>query len=208
MKRERFIIKVCGMRDPNNIAALSNTGVDWMGMIFYPKSKRFVSGMIEPDMEKKMQRVGVFVDEDIDNIEHFIKDYQLEIIQLHGSEDPGYCTNIKQLGVKVLKAFSVENSFDFSHCDPFIGHSDYFLFDTKGDLPGGNGVAFDWNILESYEGDTPFLISGGIDFHHVAALKKFQHPSWIGIDINSRFESEPAIKNIEKIKRFKHELFS
>lgn len=208
MNPEDLIIKVCGMRDPSNVEALSNAGVQWIGLIFYPKSKRFVSSELEIETTEGMQRVGVFVDETIEKINQYIQDYKLDIVQLHGLEDPAYCASVQRCGVKVLKAFSIDDSFDFSQCDPFMSVTDYFLFDAKGDLPGGNGIAYDWNILNNYQGQRPFLLSGGIDLNHVAALKNFEHPSWIGIDINSRFEIHPALKNIEKIKQFKHELCS
>jgi phosphoribosylanthranilate isomerase len=219
----QLIIKVCGMREPSNIAKLQELEVDWMGMIFFEKSSRNVEQPI--CIKKEIPRVGVFVNEGIDFIFKKITDYQLDLVQLHGDESVDFCEKIKEtsrsesrdhskdglivsLPKKIIKVFSVGNDFDFSILKPYEAVVDYFLFDTKGKSRGGNGVAFNWDILKKYNSEVPFLLSGGINSDSVEAIKNFQHPKMIGIDINSRFENEPALKDIQKIKTFIHELRS
>lgn len=219
----QLIIKVCGMREPSNIAKLQELEVDWMGMIFFGKSSRNVEQPIF--IKKEIPRVGVFVNEEIDFIFKKIGDYQLDLVQLHGDESVDFCKKIKEtfrsesrdrqknglvasLPKKIIKVFSVGNDFDFSILKPYETVIDYFLFDTKGKNRGGNGVAFNWDILKKYNSEVPFLLSGGINSDSIEAIKSFQHPKMVGIDINSRFEREPALKDIQKIKKFIHELRS
>lgn len=207
----QLIIKVCGMREPSNIAKLQELKVDWMGMIFFEKSARNVVKPIF--IKKEIPRVGVFVNEEIDFILKKITDYELDLVQLHGDESVEFCKKIKDglivpFPKKIIKVFSVGNDFDFSILKPYETVVDYFLFDTKGENRGGNGVAFNWDILKKYNSEIPFLLSGGINSDSAEAIKSFQHPKMVGIDINSRFESEPALKDIKKIKTFIHELRS
>ena len=192
-------VKVCGMRDAENIREVEALGIDMMGFIFYPKSSRYVS-VRPPYLPTKCKRVGVFVDEDIEKIKKIADDYALDFIQLHGHES---IEEVKKLqDRKVIKAFNIATKEDLDATAPYEGLVDYFLFDTKGQSAGGNGEKFDWSILKAYNGDTPFLLSGGIGPDDAEYIKSFSHPKCIGIDLNSRFEVEPGIKDIIKLKTF------
>ena len=192
-------VKVCGMREAENIREVEALGVDLMGFIFWPKSSRYVSE--RPDyLPTKCKRVGVFVDEDIEKVKHIADDYALGYIQLHGHESPEYCVLLK--GHKLIKAFNIATKEDLEATKPYEGLVDYFLFDTKGKSVGGNGEKFDWTVLEAYQGNTPFLLSGGIGPDDAERVKAINHPKCIGIDLNSRFETAPAIKDVNKLKEF------
>ena len=194
-----MIVKVCGMRDAENIRQLEALGIDWMGMIFWPKSKRYVS---TPPvyLPQHVRKVGVFVDASLDAIRQYVEDYQLDIIQLHGQESPETLKALKPL--KLIKAFNIATPEDLQKTVAYEGLADYFLFDTKGKSVGGNGEKFDWSVLDSYQGETPFLLSGGIGSEDAQDIKSFHHPKCIGIDLNSRFETEPGLKDITKLKQF------
>lgn len=194
-----MIVKVCGMRDAENIRQLEALGIDWMGMIFWPKSKRYVS---TPPvyLPQHVRKVGVFVDASLDNIRQHIEDYQLDIVQLHGQESPETLKALKPL--TLIKAFNIATPEDLQKTVAYEGLADYFLFDTKGKSVGGNGEKFDWSVLDSYQGETPFLLSGGIGPEDAQDVESFRHPKCIGIDLNSRFETEPGLKDITKLKQF------
>lgn len=194
-----MIVKVCGMRDAVNIRQLEALGIDWMGMIFWPKSKRYVS---TPPvyLPQHVRKVGVFVDASLDAIRQHVEDYQLDIVQLHGQESPDMLKVLKPL--TLIKAFNIATPEDLQKTEPYEGLADYFLFDTKGKSVGGNGEKFDWSVLDSYQGETPFLLSGGIGSEDAQDVKTFHHPKCIGIDLNSRFETEPGLKDITKLKQF------
>ena len=201
-------LKVCGMREPENIAALSALQPDYMGFIFWAPSKRYVSQRT-PELDKSIKKTGVFVDASVDYIQSAIYTHQLQAIQLHGKETPEYCQLIRDFEVEVIKAFSVKDAFDFSSLTPYENHCDFFLFDTKGALPGGNGYAFNWTLLSNYPSQKPFFLSGGIGIENVSQIKKLLNTDvpLYAIDVNSKFESAPAIKNVEEIKQFKNELY-
>ena len=197
------------MRDAENIREVEALGIDMMGFIFYPKSSRYVS-VRPPYLPTKCKRVGVFVDEDIEKIKKIADDYALDFIQLHGHES---IEEVKKLqDRKVIKAFNIATKEDLDATAPYEGLVDYFLFDTKGPSAGGNGEKFDWSILDAYNGDTPFLLSGGIGPDDAERIlrstsgrsqgENYHHPKCIGIDLNSRFEIEPGIKDITKLKTF------
>lgn len=192
-------VKVCGMRDAENIREVEALGIDLMGLIFWPKSSRYVAE--KPDyLPTTCKRVGVFVDADIDDIRQHIHDYGLDIVQLHGHESPEY---IKDLGgVSIIKAFNIATASDLAQTRSYEGLADCFLFDAKGKLAGGNGSQFDWSVLEAYDGDTPFLLSGGIGPDDADRVKAFRHDKCIGIDLNSRFEIAPALKDANKLRTF------
>ena len=194
-----MIVKVCGMRDAENIRQLEALGIDWMGMIFWPKSKRYVS---TPPvyLPQHVRKVGVFVDASLDAIRQHVEDYQLDIVQLHGQESPETLKALKPL--TLIKAFNIATPEDLQKTVAYEGLADYFLFDTKGESVGGNGEKFDWSVLDSYQGETPFLLSGGIGSEDAQDVKTFHHPKCIGIDLNSRFETEPGLKDITKLKQF------
>ena len=194
-----MIVKVCGMRDAANIRQLEALGIDWMGMIFWPKSKRYVS-MPPVYLPQHMRKVGVFVDASLDAIRQHVEDYHLDIVQLHGQESPETLKALKPL--TLIKAFNIATPEDLQKTEPYEGLADYFLFDTKGESVGGNGEKFDWSVLDNYQGKTPFLLSGGIGSEDAEVVKTFHHPKCIGIDLNSRFETEPGLKDITKLKQF------
>lgn len=194
-----MIVKVCGMRDAENIRQLEALGIDWMGMIFWPKSKRNVSTP-PAYLPQHVRKVGVFVDASLDAIRQHVEDYQLDIVQLHGQESPEMLKTLKPL--TLIKALNIATPEDLQKTEPYEGLADYFLFDTKGKSVGGNGEKFDWSVLASYQGETPFLLSGGIGPEDAQDVKTFHHPKCIGIDLNSRFETEPGLKDITKLKQF------
>ena len=194
-----MIVKVCGMRDAQNIRDVEKLGVDWIGMIFWPQSKRFVAE-VPSYLPKHQKRVGVFVNAPLEDIRQHISDYQLNIIQLHGQESPDYVKALKPH--TTIKAFNIAKADDLVQTEQYEGIADYFLFDTKGLMVGGNGQKFDWSVLTAYHGKTPFLLSGGIGLDDAESINSFHHPSCIGIDLNSRFEVSPAFKDIDKLKTF------
>lgn len=198
------------MRDPENISGVVAALPDYLGFIFYPKSKRFVGSDFSAETLKSVpesvKKVGVFVDELQEKVIGTCKNLNLQVAQLHGSESPEQCSVIHRSGLTVFKAFSIDESFDFSMLTDYSGVCDYFLFDTKGHLPGGTGQKFNWQLLEKYQGEVPFLLSGGIGPDDLEAIRHFGHPRWRGIDINSGFEIEPALKDIEKVKYFISEI--
>ena len=194
------MIKVCGMRDAENIREVESLSIDMMGFIFWPKSSRYVSE--RPSyLPAKCKRVGVFVDADLEEVKQKTEEYALDYIQLHGSESPEY---VRQLNVQssIIKAFNIATAADFEQAKPYEGIVDYFLFDTKGKSVGGNGEKFDWTVLSAYNGETPFLLSGGIGPDDAERVKAIHHAKYIGIDLNSKFEDEPALKDIKKLKSF------
>ena len=148
--------------------------------------------------------MGVFVDMNKDGLLIFIAAYQLDMVQFHGKESPHFIRDMRELvpGLKTMKAFSISTKEDLLATEAYEGVCDYFLFDTKCDSVGGSGVSFDWSLLESYQGKTPFLLSGGIGPESIPALKEFHHPKWVGIDLNSRFESDKAYKDVGLLKEF------
>ena len=194
-----MIIKVCGMREADNIREVEMLGIDMMGFIFWPKSSRFASQ--RPDyLPKNVKRVGVFVDEDPEQVKRLADDYDLDYIQLHGQESPSY---IFQLGgLHIIKVFNISTAEDLLQAQPYEGIVDYFLFDAKGKSVGGNGEKFNWDVLSAYNGSTPFLLSGGIGPDDATNVKAFHHPKCIGIDLNSCFELSPGLKDIYKLKEF------
>lgn len=191
------------MRDAQNIRDVEALGIDWIGMIFWPKSKRYVAE-VPSYLPEHLKKVGVFVDSTLDDILQHISDYQLDIIQLHGQESPDFAKALKPH--TIIKAFNIEKADDLLQTEKYKGIADYFLFDTKGKMAGGNGQKFDWSVLTAYQGKTPFLLSGGIGPEDAESVKSFHHPRCIGIDLNSRFESEPGFKDINQLKTFINKL--
>ena len=196
-------LKICGMKFFENILDVSALQPDYLGFIFYEKSARFFEGEI-PNLPKSIQKVGVFVNDNFENIISKIHKYQLNIVQLHGNETPEFCKEIRTF-CKVIKVFSIDKTFDFYQLENYETVCDYFLFDTKGVLHGGNGYAFDWSILSKYKSQKPFFLSGGIDLENFNELKKLNLPIF-AIDINSKFELEPGLKDLVKIKTITQKL--
>ena len=198
-------LKVCGMREADNIAALRTLAPDYMGMIFWPESLRYVTTPI-PATDEPFERVGVFVDAQERKIKEAIETHQLDLLQLHGKESPESCAQLEQMR-PVIKAFSVGPSFDFQQLEAYENGCSYFLFDTRGPLPGGNGKGFDWTLLEDYPSKKPFFLSGGIGPESIAAIKKLQNTPLPlhAIDVNSKFETAAGVKNIPLLQQFKKE---
>ena len=253
-----MIVKVCGMREPENIREVAALGVDWIGFIFYPKSPRYVSQIrsragIIPDysvfmkheelsskelsskelsskelssketssketsskelsskeMMRQVKRVGVFVDDMPQNIVTRAVNYELDIIQLHGSESVIMIDNLRSTlapsirkGIKFMKALSISTAEDILRYKEYEGHVDYFIFDTQTPLVGGSGNHFDWNMLDAYDGNTPFILSGGVGPDDAERVLSIRHPMFAGIDLNSQFETAPAVKNVDALKAF------
>tara|TARA_R110000868_G_scaffold212645_6_gene462533 strand:+ start:2347 stop:3063 length:717 start_codon:yes stop_codon:yes gene_type:complete len=217
--RERIRLKVCGMKYQDNIIQVAALQPDYLGFIFYEKSARFFDSEIIPELPKTIKKTGVFVDADINFVIEKIDTYNLQAVQLHGEESPEYCDDLKNRHAKlvsvshpfeIIKVFSIKDKFDFQVLKPYENVVDYFLFDTKGKLPGGNGYTFDWNALNNYPSATPFFLSGGIGIDEVEKLKEFVQSKTskycYAIDVNSKFEIEPGLKNIDEIKMFKQNL--
>ena len=188
-------IKICGMKYSENILEVSQLLPDYLGFIFYEKSSRFFDGEI-PEISKSIKKVGVFVNATLEEIKSKIKKYDLDLIQLHGNETPEFCSNLMQEGIKVIKVFSVDDDFDFQILETYENVCDYFLFDTKGKLHGGNGFTFNWQILEKYKSKKPLFLSGGIGIEEIAKIKTLNLPIF-AIDVNSKFEMEPGLKNVQ-----------
>ena len=228
-----MIIKVCGMRDAQNIREVAELDIDMMGFNFWPESKRFVNMIssqagIVPDYSRerlyemarqgssrqyafpnRIKRVGVFVDEMPQTIVTRVYNYSLDYIQLHGDESPVLIDNLRSTlvpdivpDIKFIKAFGISTADDFRQCDAFEGKADLLLFDYKTEGRGGSGKHFDWSLLDAYHGTTPFLLSGGIGPDDAEELLRIKHPRFAGVDVNSRFETAPAMKDVGKLRNF------
>jgi tryptophan synthase alpha subunit len=203
-------LKVCGLRDSANISSIAAVGPDYMGFIFYAKSPRFVQELpqnLVPELRKiQIEPVAVFVNEDLSTIMKIVKFHGFRHIQLHGQETPETCALLRSQGFKVIKSFSIAEPSDLQACPKYEDYCDFFLFDSKTPLHGGSGKHFDWKILQEYDGKTPFFLSGGIGPDDVEPIMAFYHPKLECIDINSRFETKPSIKDVNLVKFFKDQL--
>ena len=192
-----------------NILDVAALQPDYLGFIFHEPSPRHFENTI-PEISKSIKKVGVFVDEKIEFISRQIEKHQLDAVQLHGHELPEICRILKSTGVEVIKVFSIKDEFDFSVLNPYEAVCDYFLFDTKGKLPGGNGYTFNWNALNDYPSSKPFFLSGGIGLDEINKIKQFKKSEvskyCYALDVNSKFEIEPGLKKIEKVKELKKQL--
>lgn len=196
-------IKVCGMKFTPNREQVEALDTDLLGYIFYGPSSRFVGEHPDPGLfNSDKPKVGVFVDANAFEILGLAKNFDFEFIQLHGKENPMTCKLLKDQGLKIIKAFPLDEKFKFSSTQRYEGIVDYFLFDTKTEKHGGSGKKFNWEMLENYKGETPFLLSGGIGPDDAKSIKKLNHHQLAGIDLNSGFEDKPGIKNIEKLENF------
>jgi phosphoribosylanthranilate isomerase len=215
-------VKVCGMKYLENIEALAALQPDYLGFIFWEPSKRYFTGNV-PSLPLSIKRVGVFVDASVNEIAEKLVQMPLDLIQLHGKETAQFCAQLREElqllekahkkakgTYKIIKAFSVGTTFSFEQLAPYESYCDYFLFDTKGPLPGGNGVSFDWQLLRSYSSDIPFFLSGGIGPTDIPELTKFlASPLALkchAIDVNSKFETSPGLKNTKDLQTFLHKL--
>lgn len=201
-----MIVKVCGMRDAENIRAVEELDVDWMGFILYKYSSRFVSSP-PAYMPCKAKRVGVTVGMPISQVVHAQKSFGFDFIQLHGCESPNYCECLQRLlprGVHIVKKINVASVCDLSDLDAYEQFVDYFLFEPPTPAHGGSGTKFDWTLLSQYHFSTPFILAGGIGPADLDALHQFSHPQWAGIDLNSQFEIRPALKDVDALRQFVH----
>ena len=198
-------IKICGMREPENIRNISGLLPDYMGFIFYPESRRFAGGLspeIRAEIPVFSKKVGVFVNENTEKLIETCSTYGIGTVQLHGDESPEYCEELAENGLRILKVFGIGDSMDSSAMKPFQETCNYFLFDTATDRFGGSGNKFDWGLLEEYTLEIPFFLSGGILPDDAKMILKLEHPMLFGIDINSRFEISPGIKDVELCESF------
>lgn len=207
MTPRNLLIKVCGMTDGDNIRSVEALGVDLIGFVFYPPSPRYVD-TLPGYLPQRARRVGVFVDEAKEQVAMYADRFGLDYLQLHGHESPDYCRSLRRAGFRLIKAFAVGSSKDLAAVHAYDnGLCDYFLFDTKtARQPGGSGSQFDWALLRNYQGHTPFLLSGGIHAHSARALDSFAHPLLAGVDLNSRFETQPGLKDVGRLRQFITEL--
>ena len=204
--REGKIIKVCGMTDAENIRAVEMLGVDLMGFIFYPRSPRFVD--VRPAyLPERARRVGVFVDASFDEIMRRRDGFGLDYVQLHGSEEPELCSRLRDEGLLVIKAFGIGADGSRLPGGEYGETCDLFLFDTLTSAYGGSGTSFDWDVLDGYGGPLPFLLSGGIGPDSIVDAKTVDNKYFAGLDLNSRFEVTPGIKDVFLLSGFINGLF-
>jgi len=225
-------LKVCGMKYNDNMNQVATLQPDYLGFIFHEKSSRFFEGNI-PEVSKNIKKVGVFVDASLDYVLEKVQTHNLQTIQLHGQETPEYCKELQALcrsafdaesiieneilnqakydkKIEIIKVFSIKDTFDFSVLQPYENVCDYYLFDPKGKLPGGNGYTFNWDVLKEYPSTKPFFLSGGIGLQELENITSFLNTEparyCYALDVNSKFEIEPGLKNIEKLKKFINQL--
>lgn len=192
------------MKFQDNIKEVASLLPDYLGFIFWEKSARYFDGEI-PTLPESIKKVGVFVDADLDFITNTFSKYKLDLVQLHGKESAKFCDKLKEKNIKIIKAFSVDNLFDFTQLESYKEVCDYFLFDTKGKLPGGNGITFDWKVLENYKLSVQYFLSGGIGVDNELEIKEFFTKTYanncVAIDVNSKFEIKPGLKNVSELKK-------
>ncbi|OEJ99053.1 N-(5'-phosphoribosyl)anthranilate isomerase [Flavivirga aquatica] len=209
-------LKVCGMKYQDNMAQVAALQPDYLGFIFYKKSSRHFDTII-PKIPETIKKTGVFVNEDLNTVLEKINTHHLQAVQLHGEETPEYCKDLHKAyqsehnqKLEIIKVFSIKDEFNFEVLKPYENVCDYYLFDTKGMLPGGNGYTFDWNVLNKYPSTKPFFLSGGIGINQIEDIKKFQQSKaskyCYALDVNSKFEIEPGLKNIDELQKFKETL--
>lgn len=204
-----MLIKVCGMKDARNIADVVALKPDMLGFIFYALSSRYAGNLPAEEIcaiAPEIRKTGVFVNSDPEEIQTIVARYNIKTVQLHGNETPEMCQSMKERGLQVIKAIGVGDVSDLDLCLPYESCCDMLLFDTKSPLYGGTGQAFNWKILESYRGKLPFLLSGGITAADAVRVKAFEHPRFAGIDLNSRFETTPGMKDARMLASFISEI--
>jgi len=202
-------LKICGMKYHDNILKVAALKPNYLGFIFYDKSPRFVTEPL-PEISKNIKKVGVFVNSTIETIITIINNYDLQAVQLHGQETPEFCQKLQKKQIDIIKVFSIKDQFDFNQLSAFENLVDYFLFDTKGPNPGGNGYCFDWSILNQYNSKTPYFLSGGIGLDDIKSIQNFKNSPaaqhCFAIDVNSKFELKPAYKDDVKLKQLMQQL--
>jgi phosphoribosylanthranilate isomerase len=202
----KYKLKVCGMRDAENIREVAALKPDYMGFIFYEKSKRFVGESLDKNLLASLngiEKVGVFVNHSLDFVLSASRKYGFMTVQLHGDESPEFCEELDTLAsISTIKAFRIGENFDFRLLEDYKKICPYFLFDTQTETFGGSGKKFNWKLLGNYDNKVPFFLSGGISLETAGEINKLEGLNIHAIDINSRFETEPGVKDVEKIKRF------
>lgn len=195
-------LKICGMRYPVNIQEVGALSPDFMGFIFYDQSPRFVSTgfRIPQGLLKQIKKVGVFVDDSFERVFDTVNKHKLDFAQLHGDETVIFCEKLRQAEIGVIKAFSIDEDFDFKRLDPYKKVCDFFLFDTKGKYRGGNATSFDWGLLQRYDQEVPFFLSGGVSLSNIEQALQLKGLNLYGIDVNSGVELNPGVKDVDKIK--------
>ncbi len=210
MEHQNLKLKVCGLRDIKNIKGIIDIKPDYMGFIFYKPSPRYVGELLSVELmntiPSNIETVGVFVNEDIGNIITIATKYRLNLVQLHGDESPGYCKNLQEKGFRIIKDFRIFSKKDLELVNAYEPHIDYALLDSSGTNYGGNGVKFDWDLLDYYDIDVPFFLSGGIRLEDVPKIASIKHNKLHAIDVNSGFEIEPGHKDILKLKTLKDKM--
>jgi len=208
MEVSKIKLKVCGMKDADNILKVSALNVDYMGFIFHENSSRFVSYdfKIPEGLSPTLKRVGVFVNHSVDFVSNAMNGNHLHYAQLHGDESVQYCKELKARGIQIIKVFRVDKDFDFVNTMHFETVADFFLFDTKGKLYGGNSIPFDWTLLNQYNQAVPFFLSGGIQRESVEGLKNLLSLNIHAIDVNSGVEDKPGFKNVNKVSAIINQL--
>lgn len=199
MARE-LLVKVCGMKEEQNILQLLELPIQYIGHIFYKKSARYVGDLVNITMPNDIKKTGVFVNSDFTEIMNATESFNLNSIQLHGHEPVELAAALKTQGLEVIKAFGIDEDFDWKQLEHYIGQVDYFLFDSKSPAYGGTGVTFNWQKLKEYPYDTPYFLSGGLSLENLQEAVNFEDNKLIGLDLNSKFEIEPGLKDIEKLK--------
>ncbi|QIL77757.1 phosphoribosylanthranilate isomerase [Hymenobacter sp. HDW8] len=203
-------IKVCGMREANSLAAVAALQPNFLGFIFYPKSSRYVGQELSAasleNLPPNIKKVGVFVNEATEVIRQRVQEFELNAVQLHGDETPAQCQVLRSPDLLVIKAFALGGNFDFDTLLPYVPHCDYFLFDTKGEQPGGNGLVFDWQLLRDYSLTVPYFLAGGLDLTHAETLRNLQLPGLFAVDLNSRFEISPGMKDSARLQQMFQQL--
>ncbi|MCJ7465799.1 MAG: phosphoribosylanthranilate isomerase [Maribacter sp.] len=207
-------LKVCGMK--YNTLEVAAERPDYLGFIFWRSSPRYFDGPM-PELDAKINKVGVFVDAPIPEVIEKTRRFHLQAIQLHGNESPAYCKQVSneldhaQIPARIIKVFPIRGKFNFDALKDYEKVCDYYLFDSKGKLPGGNGYAFDWRILKDYPSTKPYFLSGGIGLDAIASIESFFKRSeskyCYAIDLNSKFEEKPGLKDTKKLKEFKDALW-
>ena len=199
-------VKICGITDKTNLDEILKLNPDYLGFIFFPASPRYMADKLDPEdlliIPKKVKRVGVFVNADVYEIDGIYWKYNLDFVQLHGDESPSFCRQLNETGIKIIKAFRLDEDFDFDRLLDYVSYCDYFLFDTNTKDYGGSGLKFNWEILHRYKTGHPFFLSGGIGPYDARELKIINHAAYFGIDLNSRFETSPGMKNIGQLSYY------
>jgi phosphoribosylanthranilate isomerase len=203
-------VKVCGMTDPLNVREIVQVKPDFLGFIFFPGSPRYVGEEPEKklfsNLPSGIMSAGVFLNDDSKKILDISSRYGLDVVQLHGNESPETCLQLKSEGLVVIKAFNIDTAFSFDTIAKYNKASDFFLFDTKSREGGGSGRKFDWGKLEEYVADKPFFLSGGIGPEDAGLINSVINRGLFAVDINSRFEISPGIKDSVLVKEFIEEV--